>query len=89
MNVSINSIVDSDNLLEQIGLSAIIYWIETKGYACIGELAQSNYINIEKSIGTEPFYNLLIDAIENGKLSLELLVGKMAVKRLMKTATKS
>lgn len=89
MNVSINSIVDSDNLLEQIGLSVIIYWLENKGYACIGESAQPNYINIEKSIGTEPFYNLLIEAIENGKLSLELLVGKMAVKRLMKTATKS
>jgi hypothetical protein len=89
MNVSINSIVDSDNLLEQIGLSVIIHWLETKGYACIGESSQSNYINIEKSIGTEPFYNLLIDAIENGKLSLELLVGKMAVKRLMKTAIKS
>lgn len=89
MNVSINSIVDSDNLLEQVGLSVIVDWLRTKRFTCISDESLASYINFEKSTGSDEFYNLLIEAIENGKLSLELLVGKMAVKRLMKTATKS
>jgi hypothetical protein len=89
MNVSINSIVDSDNLLEQVGLSVIVDWLKTKRFTCFSEELLANYINFEKSTGTEEFYDLLIDAIEQGKLSLELIVGKMAVKRLMKTAIKS
>ena len=42
-----------------------------------------NYVNIEKSMGTEPFYDMLVDAIEKGELNLELLVGKVALKKLL------
>jgi len=43
-----------------------------------------DWVNVKKSMGTEPFYNLLVDAIEAGDLNLELLIGKVAMKKLLK-----
>jgi len=44
------------------------------------------YIDVDKSIGTDAFYDLLEKAIEEGKISLELLIGRIAVKKIMASA---
>jgi len=62
----------------------ISYLEERTGGMFVKKEETDHYLNIEKCIGTEPFYDLLVKAIEDGKMSLEMLVGKVAVKKIMK-----
>lgn len=86
--ISLNILSDSENLLNQIGIESVIDWIERKGYSVMNADLASKYVNIEKSMGTEPFYKLIVDAIEAGKLSLEMIVGHVATRKLMRTSEK-
>ncbi|MFW6120569.1 MAG: hypothetical protein ACOC80_06670 [Petrotogales bacterium] len=76
------------NFINQLPIDALIERLESKGFFVVHEKDGDNYVNIKKSMGTEPFYDLLVGAIERGELNLELLVGKVAVKRAMES-TKS
>lgn len=78
--------LDTDNLLQEIGINSVISWLEQKGYSCLSPVEASKYVNVEKSIGTGPFYNLLVDNIESGKLSLELIAGHVITRKMMNTA---
>jgi hypothetical protein len=71
------------NFFDQIPIQFLIDRLTSNGYEVVSAEDLPKYINIEKSMGTEPFYNMLIDAIEKGEMSLELLVGKVALKKLM------
>ena len=71
------------NFLNQIPVEELIKRIENNGYVVVTYKDSEKFVDIEKSIGTEPFYDMLVDAIEKGDLSLELLVGKSALKKLM------
>lgn len=84
--VTITSTIESNALLEQIGRVEVIHWIESQGYTCLGAEEQSKYVNIEKSMGTKPFYDLLADSIEQGRLSLEMIVGTVAARKLLRDA---
>ena len=77
---------DESEILEKIGKAYIIGWLRTHGYEVVDPKDLHKYIDVEKSMGTEPFYNFLVDSIEKGKLNLELLVGMVATKKLMATA---
>jgi len=57
--------------------------LERRGFCVVADSEAEKYVNIEKSMGTEPFYELLVDAIDKGFLSLEMLIGKVALKKLM------
>ncbi len=81
--ISMNVSFESESILKQIGVDEVRSWLEKQGYACMGSDEASKYVNIEKSIGTNAFYKLLVDAIESGKLSLELIVGHVATRKLM------
>jgi len=84
--VSMNVSFDSESLLKQIGEDEVRAWLEKQGYACMRSDEASKYVNIERSMGTTPFYKMLVDAIESGKLSLELIVGHVATRKLMQKA---
>jgi len=86
MIITTNVSFDSDALLQQIGKDEVRNWIEKQGYACMSSDESSKYVNIERSMGTTAFYNLIVDAIESGKLSLEMIVGHVATRNLMKKA---
>ena len=84
--ISMNVSFEIESLLSQIGESEIKSWLERQGYACMRSEESSKYVNIEKSMGTNAFYKLLVDAIESDKLSLELIVGHVATRKLMQKA---
>lgn len=84
--VSMNVSFESESLLKQIGEDEVRSWLERQGYACMKSDEASKYINIEKSIGTLPFYKLLVESIESGKLSLEMLIGHITTRKLMQKA---
>jgi len=71
------------NFLNQIPIEELKKRVEDKGYFIVSNDEAATYVNIEKSMGTEPFYDMLVDAIEKGDLNLELLVGKVALKKIM------
>jgi len=78
--------LEVEEILQEVGELLTINWLEDKGFAVVSNEDKINYVNVEKSMGTEAFYELLEKAIEDGKLSLELLVGRIAVKNIMKSA---
>lgn len=80
--------IETDEFFSEVGDEEIIKHLESKGYGVIRPGETSKYINFEKSMGTEPFYKLIVDAIEAGKLSLEMIVGHVATRNLMRTAEK-
>ena len=82
--IQLSMLVDLEEVLELSEDQKIIKWLEKKGYACVPKSEQSKYINLEKSLGTEAFYQIITDAIESGKLSLELIIGHATVKNLLK-----
>jgi hypothetical protein len=84
--ISTNVSFESEYLLSQIGESEVKSWLESHGYACMMSSEASKYVNIEKSMGTNAFYKLLVDAIESGQLSLEMIVGHIATRKLMQKA---
>lgn len=86
MLITTNVSFDSENLLQQIGENEVRNWLERQGYACMSSEEASKYVNIEKSMGTTAFYKMIIDAIESGNLSLEMIVGHVATRNLMKKA---
>lgn len=86
MLVTTNVSFDSESFLQQIGKDEVKSWLEKQGYACMSSDESSKYVNIEKSIGTNAFYKMLVDAIESGKLSLEMIVGHVATRNLIKKA---
>jgi len=63
-----------------------LYLDSGQRYTTIKREDGHKFVDIEKSIGTEPFYELIVKAIEEGRLSLELIVGKVATNKLMKQA---
>jgi len=71
------------NFLNQMPIGALIKRVENEGYACVSKDEQGKYVNITKSMGTEPFYDMLVDAIEKGELNLELLIGRVAVNKIV------
>lgn len=71
------------NLLNQFPIEELLKRVESKGYSVLSTADLSHYVNIQKSMGTEPFYDMLVEAIEKGELSLELLIGKVAIKKLV------
>ena len=71
------------NFLNQIPIDKLINNIEKHGYVVVTDKQSANYVDIRKSMGTEPFYDMLVDAIEKGDLSLELLIGKATLKKLI------
>lgn len=71
------------NFLNQIPIEELIKRVESKGYSVVSSEDTSKYVNIDKSMGTEPFYDMLVEAVEKGELNLELLVGKVAVNKIM------
>lgn len=84
--VNLNIPFDAELLLEEIGVCIVSTWLERKGISCISKEQADNYVNIEKSMGTVPFYKLLVDNIESGKLSLELIAGHVITRKMMNTA---
>ena len=71
------------NFLNQIPDSEIIKRIESKDYFVVPKEESVKYIDIGKSMGTEPFYDMLVEAIEKGELNLELLIGRVAVNKIV------
>lgn len=86
MLVTTNVSFDSESFLQQIGKDEVKSWLEKQGYSCMSSDESSKYVNIERSMGTTPFYKLIVDAIESGKLSLEMIVGHVATRNLIKKA---
>jgi len=84
--ISMNVSFESESLLRQIGKEEVKSWLENQGYACISSDEASNYVNIEKSMGTTAFYKMIVDAIESDKLSLEMIVGHVATRKLLQKA---
>lgn len=71
------------NFLNQVPVEELIKRVESKGFHVITKKESSKYVNIERSMGTEPFYDMLVEAIDKGELNLELLVGKVAISKLI------
>jgi len=86
MLITTNVSFDSEALLQQIGKDEVRNWLERQGFACMSSDEASKYVNVERSMGTQSFYKILVDAIESGKLSLEMIVGHVATRNLMKKA---
>jgi hypothetical protein len=83
VNVSIS--VELEELLKNVNEGHVIGWLKKKGYAVMSPAELRGFVNIEKSLGTVAFYTMLAEAIEQGKLSLEMIVGYVATRKLMKT----
>jgi hypothetical protein len=74
----------SFKLLQNMHQGDIINFVDDHSeYLTVKKDEAGNYVNVEKSAGTEAFYELLEQLINNGKISLELLVGRIAVKKIM------
>lgn len=71
------------NLINQIAVEKLVKMMESKGYHCVSDKDADKYVDVQKSMKTEPFYDLLVEAIESGALSLEQLIGKVALKKLL------
>lgn len=71
-------------IINQLPLAALIKRLESKKYFVVHERDSENYVNIKKSIGSEAFYDLLVEAIEKEEFNLELLIGRVAMKKFMK-----
>lgn len=79
VNVSVEGVlknIDKNVIKEYVESYYDAYWVEPED--------ANNYVDIEKSVGTEPFYDMLVKYIEEGKLSLEMLIGKVTLKKLQK-----
>lgn len=88
MKKVINVTIDTEEFLNEVGDDQIINYLSTKGYGVIASGETSKYINLEKSVGTEPFYKLLAQLIDEGKLSLELIIGHVITKRIIESTPK-
>ena len=84
--ISMNVSFEGDYLLQQIGKDEVRNWLERQGFVCVSSDESSKYVNIERSMGTTAFYKLIVDAIESGKLSLEMIVGHVATRKLLNKA---
>ena len=65
------------NFLNQIPVDDLIKRVKDKGYFVVSSDEAATYVNIEKSMGTEPFYDMLVDAIEKGDLNLDCWLVKL------------
>lgn len=79
LEINVNTL---SNILDQVEMNVLKERVEKAGYIITSEEDSGNYVNIKKSMGTEPFYDMLVENITNGNLSLELLVGKVALEKI-------
>ena len=71
------------DILEVIDEDKIAQFInEGSKFVCMSQSDGEKFVDIEKSMGTEPFYDLLVKNIMEGKLSLEMLIGKVTIEKL-------
>lgn len=83
--VTVNVNLDVDVILDQIGEDIVKSWLRDRGVSCLTSEEADCYVNLDNSIGTMPFYKVLTDAIDSGKMSLEMLVGHVAMCSVMKS----
>jgi len=74
---------NSWSLLKKISEEEIAGFLnDSPNFVVIKTLDADKYVDIEKSMGTEAFYDMLVKNIEEGKISLELLIGKALIKKM-------
>jgi hypothetical protein len=93
MNKKINIEVDTvipveislNNLLKDINPDELIPFVEKGEWTVVSNKYCKNFINVTKKL-QEDDYDKLIQSIESGNLNIELLLGKIAIKKLMQNA---
>ena len=51
--------LEVEEILQEVGELLTINWLEDKGFAVVSNEDKINYVNVEKSMGTEAFLNYL------------------------------